>query len=295
MEHGNNSITILIADDGENRLSIVQKLLAKIEGTSFALERASSYEKALEAMQRNHYDICMIDCSLSDSNGLDLLREAIAAGCTVPIILLSEEVDRHVEIEALRAGAADCLVKGQLDAHVLERSIRYSIARREIQEELFALSLMDDLTGLYNRRGFFALAQQQLKVAHRMEKEMHLLFIDLDDLKQINDNLGHHEGDLAIIGVAKILKNTFRESDILARIGGDEFVILTLETSRDSSHVLISRLQNSVDAYNSDRGNLHKLSISVGVATYAPQSPSSLEDLLERADRAMYMSKKKKR
>lgn len=294
MEYGGGSISVLVVGDEDNSFHILQNLLTGIEGTSFALERAMTYEKALEAMKKNDYDVCMIDRDLGGRAGLDLLRETLAVGCTVPMILLSEEADRDVEIEALKSGAADCLLRGQMDAHALERSIRYSIARREMQEELFALSLMDDLTGLYNRRGFFALARQQLKVAHRMEKEMHLLFIDLDDLKQINDTLGHHEGDLALIGVAKVLKSTFRESDILARIGGDEFVVLTLETSKDSSHILISRLQSSVQNHNLDTDSLHKLSISVGVATYDPESPSALEDLLERADREMYRSKKNK-
>lgn len=102
--------------------------------------------------------------------------------------------------------------------------------RKKTEEELYALSFRDELTGLYNRRGFITLARQQLKIASRMNKGMLLLFADFDELKRINDIFGHKAGDRALLGVSDILKGIFRESDIIARIGGDEFVVLAVET-----------------------------------------------------------------
>lgn len=168
----------------------------------------------------------------------------------------------------------------------------------QIREKLRALSLHDELTGLYNRRGFLNLAQQQIKIADRTKTykimdEILLLFIDLDKLKQINDELGHNEGDRALIDTAKILKKTFRESDIIARFGGDEFAILALKTREDKT--LCERLQKNIDAYNALGNSSYTLSISIGVTIYNPEKPSTLDELISRADTLMYEHKKSKK
>ncbi len=164
--------------------------------------------------------------------------------------------------------------------------------RKRMEEELRALLLVDELTGLYNRRGFLTLGQQQLRMANRMKRRMLLLFADFDHLKQINDTFGHPEGDRALIEVAHVFQETFRESDIIARIAGDEFVILALETIDDSAEILATRLQKNVAARNA-RGDLRfELSLSVGVACYDPEAPCPIDDLVAQADRAMYEQKR---
>jgi diguanylate cyclase (GGDEF)-like protein len=128
-------------------------------------------------------------------------------------------------------------------------------------------------------------------MADRAKRKMVLLFADFDELKQINDTLGHHEGDLALIKIADVLRETFRESDIIARIGGDEFVVLALETDGVSAEILITRLQESLEARNARGDRRYKLSLSVGIARYDPKHPCSIDELLARADRAMYEQK----
>jgi len=177
-----------------------------------------------------------------------------------------------------------------LAGHRLSMSER---ERNQAEEALRTLSLIDELTGLHNRRGFFALAEQQLKIANRMKKEMLLIFADLDQLKWINDTLGHHEGDLALIEAAGILKETFRKSDIIARIGGDEFVITT-EAVEASVNVLITRLLENLDSYNAKGDRRYKLSLSTGITRYEPENPCSIDELLRRADALMYEAKRKK-
>jgi diguanylate cyclase (GGDEF)-like protein/PAS domain S-box-containing protein len=164
-------------------------------------------------------------------------------------------------------------------------------ARVRMEEALLALALVDELTGLYNRRGFVTLAEQQLKMANRMRRKMVLLFADFDGLKQINDAFGHPEGDRALIEVAHIFRETFRESDIMARLGGDEFVVLAVETDRASAEVLATRLRESLEARNAKADRRYKLSLSVGVARYDPEHPCSMDELLVRADRVMYERK----
>jgi diguanylate cyclase (GGDEF)-like protein len=164
-----------------------------------------------------------------------------------------------------------------------------------MEDKLHAMSIIDELTQLYNRRGFFTLAVQQMKILSRNKKEMLLFFIDLDGLKWINDTLGHQEGDLALIGTANILRETFRDADVIGRIGGDEFAILAVGTSEMTGALLEKRLQEHIDLYNNEIDIIHKLSMSVGVAIYNPECPSTIDELMSKADASMYEEKKRKR
>ncbi len=167
--------------------------------------------------------------------------------------------------------------------------------RVRMEEELRAMALVDELTGLYNRRGFLTLARQQLKTANRMKTRLSLLFSDFDGLKRINDTFGHAEGDRALRETADVFRQTFRESDIISRIGGDEFVVLALETREDNVGVLIARLRENLAARNAVGDLRYKLSLTVGAARYDPEHPCSIEELMERADRAMYERKQFKK
>ena len=166
--------------------------------------------------------------------------------------------------------------------------------RKRTEEALRTLSLSDELTGLYNRRGFFTLAEQQLKIAKRMKKKMLLLFVDLDDLKLINDNHGHNEGDLALIEIANALKKTFRESDLIARIGGDEFATLVTETEGSNAEILSTRLLEGLREHNAKKSRGYNLSISIGISRYDPETPSTIDELLSLADKLIYKQKKQK-
>jgi two-component system, cell cycle response regulator len=151
------------------------------------------------------------------------------------------------------------------------------------------------LTGLYNRRGFLTLAEQQMKTASRFQRGLVLLFADLDRMKWINDNLGHPEGDRALTAIAGILKATFRESDIVARWGGDEFVVLAAETSEDSADMVTGRLVDHLAAANRPSQRGYQLSLSVGTARYDPGLPCSIDELLAHADQSMYAQKRARR
>jgi diguanylate cyclase (GGDEF)-like protein len=161
-----------------------------------------------------------------------------------------------------------------------------------LREKLRSISITDELTGLYNRRGFFAMAEQQLKIAKRMNKATLLLSADMDNLKEINDTLGHKEGDVALIDTANILRKSFRESDIIARIGGDEFVVLQIEKADANANTMTNRLQNNLAIYNTNRNK--KLSISAGTFYCEPEFCYSIEELLIEADKLMYRHKKNK-
>jgi len=166
--------------------------------------------------------------------------------------------------------------------------------RKRAEEALRSLSLTDALTGLYNRRGFMTLAEQQWKLAKRLNSRILLLFADIDDLKRINDTLGHQEGDLALIETAALLKETFRESDIIARVGGDEYVVLTMGAPEEDVEVITARLQTKLAARNAQGDLLFQLKISTGAACYNPDNPYSIGEMLAQTDALMYEQKRHK-
>lgn len=166
--------------------------------------------------------------------------------------------------------------------------------RKRMEAELFAMSITDPLTGLYNRRGFITLAEQQLKMSKRTKKEIILFFCDLDDLKAINDSIGHEEGDRAIVEMAEIFKESFRDSDIIARIGGDEFALLAIGADRMHPELLTGRLRNTIQLHNARENRRYKISVSIGMSSFDPEMPSSIDDLMIRADNLMYKQKKLK-
>lgn len=167
-------------------------------------------------------------------------------------------------------------------------------ALKHAENWLYEVSVTDELTGLYNRRGFLTLAEQQLRIAERTKRGFFLLFADLDGLKWINDRLGHTQGDTALLDMAGILKKTFRESDIAARMGGDEFAVLALEGRRENAEILAGNLQREIALFNRSQARPYLLSASVGTVFCDPGEPSDLETLLGQADRLMYEEKEKK-
>ena len=167
--------------------------------------------------------------------------------------------------------------------------------RNRLESSLRKMALTDDLTKLYNRRGFFLLGEQYLELSRRLRRKSFLLYIDIDNMKWINDNLGHSEGDRALIEVASILRKTSRKSDVLARIGGDEFALLGLETGSNSYTALIERIREKIEYRNRRRSLPYRLSLSIGIAICDPNNPSSLKTLLEEADKSMYEEKRRKK
>lgn len=165
----------------------------------------------------------------------------------------------------------------------------------EKARELEMLALVDDLTGLYNRRGFLLLAEQQLKTAERLGKCALLLFADLDGLKAINDQWGHQEGDAALVETATLIRESFREADIIARLAGDEFVILVMGALPEGEMAVTSRFERNLARLNATLNRRYQLSVSVGAASYHPLSPSSIDELIERADAMMYRKKSEKK
>jgi diguanylate cyclase (GGDEF)-like protein len=196
-----------------------------------------------------------------------------------------ELLETQHALQALNANLED-LVEAR--TAVLSTEI---IGRDRLQVELRALTLSDELTGLYNRRGFFTLAEQHWRLALRLKQVFVVFYIDVNDFKHINDTFGHTHGDRALAAVARVLDQTFRDSDIVARLGGDEFVVLLTNCDEALANQALVRLQNQLDHTKANGAGLYDLSLSVGQAQFDANQPVGLNGLLEQADADMYARK----
>ncbi len=167
--------------------------------------------------------------------------------------------------------------------------------RKRAEAAIHALSLVDELTGLYNRRGFLAFSKQHLTSIQRTNKNLMFVYADLDELKHINDSFGHQEGDRALIKTAEILRETFRSSDVLGRLGGDEFMVCAAVDPEGGVESALSRLNLEFENHNALKAVPYTLSVSVGLAIMDPEGTESVEDLMARADQAMYENKRKRK
>jgi diguanylate cyclase (GGDEF)-like protein len=205
--------------------------------------------------------------------------------------------DDDLEILGDLADSVVAEVRLRLERRALEKSeaaLAEKVAQlEEMSGRLESLSLTDEMTGLYNRRGFLRLATPQLRLAERKHRPLMLFFADLDGLKKINDELGHELGDDAITQASRLLARVFRQSDVLARLGGDEFVALALEAEHEAP--VVARLEAALAAFNDEDGRPYKLAISIGAVTYDHAKHETLEQLLARADAVMYAAKRGRR
>ena len=283
-----SSYNVLIADDQESLRSLLVLLLSR---GGHNCETAKDGIEALEKVRESSFDSAVLDIIMPRMDGITLTRELVKLYPDLPIMVMTGHALHSAE-SAISAGALEFLRKPFSTDEFLLRFDRMMREHRG-KETLRALSITDELTNLYNRRRFFDLAEQNLKMATLLKKRSLLLYIDMDDLKWINDNCGHNEGDKALIALAGVIKQTFRESDIIARIGGDEFVIL-LESTDENDKTATTRLQENLRNYNNKLTIDYNLSVSIGAAPFDPDHPVSIDELLDQADSSMYVQKGKR-
>jgi diguanylate cyclase (GGDEF)-like protein len=282
-----NKTQFIVVDDDETLLDVLKRFLV-MKGHD--CEVFSSAEAALDHIANKPCDILITDIVMPGMKGLQLTKEVRLSWPDTNVIVMTGFIDDFSYDQAIEAGASD-FIKKPFTMHEMMLRIQHV----HLQERLREMSNSDELTGLYNRRGFYAIAQQQLKVANRAKGEVALLFADMDKFKSINDQWGHQKGDEALVAMADILKQTFRESDLIARISGDEFALLLIDTPEKNLSIVFNRLQKNIDAFNIHSGVLFNLSLSVGMAVYDHDRPCSIDELLKQADRRMYEQKQRKK
>lgn len=289
-----NKLTILHIEDNPGYASLVRQYLSEITAFTCQCIQHDTLAAGLREIARHMPDLILLDPGLPDAHGLEAVHHLRAAALAVPLVLLTGHDDEELAAEALQAGAQDYVCKNDVDSRSLARALRYAMERHRVQSGLRTQALFDDLTGVYNHRGFCFLAEQHLKLIARSGGRILLACIDLDELKYINDHFGHQEGNRALSETAEILKSCFRQSDVIGRLGGDEFAVLVTNAEDSGVDVIRTRLQAKLQAVNSRSERNYDLSLSVGIIS-ADASLGNLAELLARADALMYEEKRKKR
>lgn len=289
------TIKILYVEENIEDVLLIREFIKETKNVNYELTHVQHLDDALLELVNNNYDIIMLDLSLPDRQGVEIITKVRERASHIPVVVMTGIDDETMAIKALQQGAEEYLVKGKVKSHALSRILRYAIMRHKGRTELQSLSLIDNLTGLYNKRGFMLFAQQQLSIAIRTKRGMIVFYIDQDGLKGINDNYGHQCGDLALIETADILKEVFRESDIIGRYGGDEFVAIAIESFMANEEIIRNRIQDELTLRNKQGSRLHKLALSIGTAYYNTEELCSIEELINRAERSMCENKKNRR
>jgi diguanylate cyclase (GGDEF)-like protein len=288
---GNEQIRVLLIEDQLVHARLMEEIFRLVGSDDFRLLHSETLARGIHRLQNEHVDIVLLDLNLPDSRGYDTFKQIQELFLNIPVILMTATNDEKIALRAIQDGAQDYLVKGEVVAKLLFRAMRYASERHQMQSELRSLSLTDELTGLYNRRGFTTLASQHLKLARRNEQIFFIVFADLDSLKKVNDAFGHAEGDTVLMATANVLRRTFGESDILARYGGDEFLVLATDAVTDSQDQIYARLKKNIEDINN--GNLLRcqLSLSLGIIHCEPAQEETIEQLIAAADKALYKDK----
>lgn len=291
LEMRSSLTTILLVEDNPGDKRLVQEAFREIADLRSNLIHCETLSKALASLDASTPDAALVDLGLPDSQGLEAVRRIRATAPELPIVVLTVLNDESLGMQALKEGAQDYLIKTHIDWRTIWRSLCYAIERQRVQVELFNLSFNDDLTGLYNRRGFLTLTQHQINFARRTGIHFLVAFVDLDGLKQINDTFGHQEGNHAIVETANILRDSFRQSDILARIGGDEFAVFVADATDNDASIVMDRVRQKLERCNTDPSRRYPLSFSLGFAAGNCSQSHSVEEMLVQADAAMYRQK----
>jgi diguanylate cyclase (GGDEF)-like protein len=281
---------LLLVEDDYDFASILQLMLHSEGRGLFEIRHVSSLAEATDLVASQRFDIILLDLTLPDSDRMDTIIHMHAYAPRTPIVVITALSDNAIVNRAIQEGAQDYLIKGVPDGATLVRSIRYAIERNRTLTELQHLSMIDELTGLLNRRGFLNAGERHMGIARRAHRSLLVFFADLDDLKLINDHYGHLEGDQALKNTARLLTSTFRHSDVIARYGGDEFAILAIDADVGAIG-MAERLNETFDTFNRQNCSPYPLSISIGTAIFEPYNGLTLEDLLIQADHELYKHK----
>ena len=288
------ALKVLLVEDNAGDARLLREFLAEKGPEELLLTHVTSLAEALHHLTNGGMDAALLDLGLPDSHGLETVRQAHSAAPDLPLVVLSGLNDEAIAVQSLQEGAQDYLTKGRIDGNSILRAIRYAIERQRMQASLRSVALFDDLTGLYNRRGFLSFAEHNRKLSRRTGEGFALVFLDLDGLKQINDTLGHNQGNQALVEMAEVLKESFRQSDVLCRLGGDEFAVFMMDASADSTEIVRQRLSAKLQARSREPGRRFQLSFSIGILCCHPDEARPMEDLLAAADSLMYVEKKVK-
>ena len=276
---------ILIVDDSVEVLEKTKALLTKV---GYCVDCVTTGEEAIAFLNENTLDLVLLDINMPSMNGFDVclkIRQRFALD-DLPIIFLTSREDSDSVAKGFMAGASDFVSKSSVSEILLARvnvHIRLARSLRNLRD----ISLTDDMTGCFNRRhGMYSL-REWFSRSKRYGTQFAIIYFDLNGLKGINDKYGHQAGDLLLRSVSSAVKNILRETDLLFRMGGDEFLVICPETDKKGALVCADRMQKSVSEITIVN---KKASFAYGVA-YSGEDYKEVDDMIHSADVSMYEMK----
>lgn len=299
--------TVLLVEDNKVQASIIREFLEK---NGYDVMLAEDGMSAFKAAKTERVDIILLDRILPDIEGTDICRwlklDQVTRG--IPIIMLTGKDSITDKVVGLEAGADDYLPK-PFDENELNARIYAQLRTKSQQDELKqknhqledmltrveTLAISDSLTGLFNRRRFEFVLSNEFKRAARYKISLSCLMIDIDHFKKVNDALGHQAGDTVLREISQVIEKCIRDVDIVARWGGEEFVVLSPNTSTENAKVVAVRILNAVAGHTFTGFEERKITVSIGIAGLPDPSLDTQEKLVHAADLAMYEAKKKGR
>ncbi len=284
--------TILIAEDDPDYRSL---LIRRAEKMGLTIIEAADGGEAMQVIRQQKFDLMVVDLYMPGYNGIDLVKAARKIDPEVQALILTGSASVETAVLALRAGVYDYLTK-PLDSMatfemVLSRALerrRLIVENRRLFEEVQRLAVTDPLTELYNRHKLQDTLAIEIERAHRYQRPLSIIMVDVDELKVINDNFGHKAGDEALKCVGSAIQRSVRKVDLATRYGGDEFVLVLPEADCKEATAVAGRIAHEIDQANFESGNL---AVSLGVAQWSPQF-KSIESFIDAVDNAMYKAKR---
>jgi diguanylate cyclase (GGDEF)-like protein len=254
--------------------------------------RLDTLDQVLDRID-NHkdVDVVLISEEIIDIISYNIIDREIVKSRNIPYLIIN--TSEKILMEAIHSNAQDVILMNNLDIDRAIWSILHSFERNKMINRLYEDSIEDALTGLYNRRGFLSLAEDAISLMKDLD--YYILFIDLDKMKQINDDYGHNMGDSALQETSKILKSSFREGDIISRYGGDEFIVFVSDVENEVIDKIKRRIDRNVKLLNESKKFHYTLALTVGHSKYNSSKKESLEQVIERADENMYSKKGSKK
>ena len=283
---------ILIVEDNPDYALLTAEMVRE-PGRNAIADTVSTLSGALELIADEEFDCVLLDLSLPDSDGVAGLTRVRAQAPGLAVVVLSGTDDEAIAIGAVRDGADDYLLKGRVDPEMLGRAVNYAIERRRLARELEHLALRDGLTGLPNRTLLTDRLARAIGRAEREPQPVAVLVCDLDDFKLINDSLGHAAGDRVLREVGERLVAAMRPTDSVARIGGDEFVVVCEGVDEREAVLVAGRIAEALSGQIDTEDDRVFVTASVGIAVATDAAAATPEDLIRNADAAMYAVKQR--
>ena len=276
---------LLIEDDPDDALLLRAALQDAAPG-AFRLHHVSHLSEALRLIADRAVDVVLMDLLLPGGGVVDGLDRAVAHAAGVPVVVLTGFGQDTWRAESFQAGAEDYLVKGQADGRLIMQALRSAIDRHGARTKQQEQSLIDELTGLYNRPGYLALGRHQLNVADRMRGSLAVIVLALRGAGGLDHLLGQRRANAVRAQAARALQATVRRADVLAKIGTDAFAVLASGMPGCNVDRFVARLAASLETMRARTPDAAAVGATIGMARYQPGAGESLDDLVARAERA---------